>query len=128
MTVLNIRDLMKQMSIPQPCQHDLDLGAATTRTTRQKQTANLYTAKVINAMDNDVTFVNGSVRYCADNKPTNRRGYGGMLMSLESSMGHIKSTLTVSKNCAQIRSERKQKLVRRNVNSFYSLLRHFLHV
>ena len=41
---------------------------------------------------------------------------------------HVKSTLTGSKNCAQIRSERKQKFVLRNVHRFYSMLSYFLHV
>ena len=41
---------------------------------------------------------------------------------------HVRSTMTRSKSCAQIRSKRKQRFVRRNVHSSYSPLAYLSHV
>lgn len=79
LTILNMRNQIERMTIPY--HYNLGLGSATTRTTKQKRLANQYTKRIIDESDNNIIFVDGSVKFGADNKPTNRGGFGGILIN-----------------------------------------------
>eukprot|EP01083_Nonionella_stella_P229735 812806_1 len=48
--IKNIRDLIESMSLPNIEKYNVGLGAATTRTMKQKRMAQLYTDKVLNRL------------------------------------------------------------------------------
>ena len=93
---MNIREKLEQMTIPQLQNYNIGLGAAGTRTRKQKELAKIYTEKIINQASNNIIFVDGSIN-TKDNKTpaeiqkiqqTGYGGYGGIHITKRNNQIH----------------------------------------
>ena len=74
----NIRHLLENMTITDLGKYNIGLGAATTRTTQQKNKAKLLTQQIIKKIKTNIIVVDGSIH---GNKQKKMGGYGGIIIS-----------------------------------------------